>query len=179
MTRHLQGGLTLVELLIGLTAVAVILVLAVPGFSTLLQDHYLKSTAGDLAVSMNLASSEAARRHSTVRVCPSSDGVSCRQDGDWNSGWLVFSDGNANGTPENIEIIQAFESPNQKVRVEAQGATGDVVSFTVAGLSGNDGFTKSVFRVCHVESASVSRTVTVNQDGWVDVTEGDKSCKSG
>jgi len=178
-TRRLQGGFTIVELLIGLTAIAVIFILAAPGFSNLLQQHYLKSTAGDLASTMNLASSEANRRHSTVRVCPSADGVSCRQDGDWNRGWLVFSDGNANGMPENIEIIQAFGSPNKKVRVQTQGAIGDVASFTIAGLSGNDNFTTGAFRVCHVESNSVSRTVTVDQDGWVDVTEGGEPCENG
>jgi type IV fimbrial biogenesis protein FimT len=178
MTRQLQSGLTLVELLIGLTAVAVIFVLASPGFSALLRNHHIESTAGELAITMNLASSEATRRYSTVRVCPSSDGVSCRQDGDWNRGWLVFSDGNANGVPEKIEIIKAFGSPNQKVRVRSQGAIVDVAIFTIAGLSGNDSFTEGAFRVCHVESTSVSRTVSVNQDGWVDVAESDKSCEN-
>ena len=177
--RLAQVGLTVVELLIVFSVIAVIFLLSAPGVSGLMQERSVKNASNDLFVSLNLAKSEATKRHGTVRICPSSDGVSCRQDGDWNRGWLVFSDGNANGMPENIEIIQAFGSPNKKVRVQTQGAIGDVASFTIAGLSGNDNFTTGAFRVCHVESNSVSRTVTVDQDGWVDVTEGGKSCENG
>ena len=177
--RLSQIGLTVVELLIAFSVLAVILLLTAPGISALVQDHYLKSAGSELYASLSLARNEAKRRHSTVRMCPSSDGKSCRGDGDWNKGWLVFSDGNANGVPDDIEMIQAFAAPSDKVRIYATGAVMDSASFTVAGLSGNEESDTGSFKVCLTGSDSGFRKVTVDQDGWAEIIKVDASCNAG
>ena len=177
--RLAQFGLTVVELLIAFSVLAVIFLLTAPGVSGLVQEHYLKRTSSDLYVSLNLAKSEAAKRHSTVRICPSSDGISCRQDGDWNKGWLVFADGNVNALPEDIEIIQVFGPPGERVRVHAKGALAGTVSFTIAGLSGNEESDTGEFKVCNASSDSGFRKITVNKEGWLTIIKADTSCDAG
>ena len=107
-------GLTVVEFLIGFTVIAVIALLTAPGVSGLLQGRQIGNAASELARGLSLAKIEAEKRHSTVRVCPSSDGLSCRQDGDWNRGWLVFSDGNGDGSPRNSSASGLMILPMRK-----------------------------------------------------------------
>jgi len=179
LARLPQLGLTVVEVLIGFSVFAVILLIAAPNVSSMLKDQYIKSAGSDLFASLSLAKHEAARRHSTVRICPSSDGQSCRGDGDWNKGWLVFSDGNANGIPDDFERIKAFPAPSHKVRIHANGALQDTASFTVAGLSPNKGSDTGSFKVCLADSGSSHREVSVDREGWAEVSKINASCHDG
>jgi type IV fimbrial biogenesis protein FimT len=174
-----QVGLTAIEVLIAFSVFAVVLLIAAPNVSSLVQNQYVKNTGSDLYTGLSLAKLEAEQRHGTVRMCPSSDGKSCRVDGDWNKGWLVFTDGNANGVPDDIELIQAFSAPSQKVRIVASGALTDTASFTVAGLSRNNESDTGSFKICHADSGSSHRKVTVDQDGWAEVTRIDSPCSDG
>jgi len=171
--RRSGNGMTVVEFLIGFTVIAVILLFTAPGVSFLLQNRYLENTAVDLASSLALAKSEAERRHSTVRLCPSSNGTSCRQDGDWNKGWLVFSDGNADGTPQEIERIRSYGPAGEKIRIRASGVLADAPAFTVAGITSNNQLNRGEFTVCLVDSGSSSRKVIVEQDGWARLVKDD------
>jgi len=178
-SRLPQAGMTVIEVFIVFSVVAVIFLLAIPRVSSLVQDQYIKNAGSNLFEGLSLAKHEAAKRHSTVRMCPSSDGLSCRGDGDWNKGWLVFTDGNANGVPEDIERIKAFAAPSHKVRIHASGALEDTANFTVAGLSRNLGYDTGSFKVCHADFGTSHRKVTVDQDGWAEITKIDSSCDDG
>ncbi len=174
-----QLGLTVVEVLIIFSAIAVVLLLTAPGVSALIQDRNVRNTAGDLYSSLILARDEAAKRHSTARMCPSSDGRTCRADGNWNRGWLVYSDGNANAKPEEMEIIQVFEPRGAKVRVSATGSVASAAAFTIEGLLENQKSGNGAFRICRAGSDSGSRKIIVDQNGWVDLVKLDASCDAG
>jgi type IV fimbrial biogenesis protein FimT len=160
-------GMTVVELLIVVAALAVVILIAVPGSSILIENYRLKSASTALVEGLNLARGEALRRGSTVRVCPSSNGRFCRSDGDWTQGWLVYTDGNGDGTVQEIEMIQAFEGPNENVRVVARGAAESGVSFTVAGMSPDNGSNEAEIVLCHAGSDVDSRTIMIDGEGWV------------
>lgn len=177
--RLSQLGLTVVEVLIIFSAIAVVLLLTAPAISALIQDRNVRDTAGDLYSSLILARDEAAKRHSTARMCPSSDGRSCRADGNWNRGWLVFSDGNANAKPEEMEIIQVFEPRGTKVRVSATGSVASAAAFTIEGLLENQESGNGAFRICREGSDSSSRKIIVNRNGWIDLVKLDASCGTG
>jgi len=177
--RLAQVGLTVVELLIVFSVIAVIFLLSAPGVSGLMQERSVKSASNNLFVSLNLAKSEATKRHGTVRICPSSDGVSCRQDGDWNRGWLMFSDGNDNALPEGNEIIQIFEPPGEKIRIYAKGALAGSAGFTIAGLLSNKESDTGEFKICHIESDSGFMKITADQEGYMEIVKADASCDAG
>jgi len=168
--NHLQGGLTVVELLIILAAIAIVVMISVPGSTMVLEHFRLKAASSNLVDSLNLAKEEALMRNSSVKICPSSNGRFCRTDGNWNHGWLVYSDGNGDGTVQEIELVQAFGAPSQKVRIVATGAVEDTASFTLAGLTPANDFQDGDFHVCHEGLDSRSKIVSVDAEGWVQVS---------
>ena len=164
---HKSLGLTVLEMLIILAAIAVVVLIAVPGSDILLEKYRLKTTYSSLLNGLELAKSEAQMRSSTVIMCPSSNGHSCRSDYDWNHGWLVFTDGNGNGTAQEIELIQAFDVPNQDIRIVAKGAVERAASFTMTGLIEQNGTQTGLFRICLQGSDAPPRVVSVDEEGWV------------
>lgn len=175
-------GMTLIEILIVLAAIAIVTLISVPGSTMVLEHYRLKSTSGDLLSGLNIAREEAIKRHSTVRVCPSSNGRFCRTDGDWGEGWLVFSDGNGDGTVQEIELIQAFGAPSEHIRIIADGAVENAASFTLAGLVNQNSYEAGEFHICHDGDQARARTIQVDADGWVQafpIEKGSSACKRG
>jgi len=173
-------GMTVVELLIIVAALAVVILIAVPGSSMLIENYRLKSASTAMVEGLNLARGEALRRGSTVRVCPSSNGRFCRSDGDWTQGWLVYTDGNGDGTVQEIEMIRAFEGPNENVRVVARGAAAKGISFTIAGMTPDNGSNDAEIVLCHAGSGADSRTIMIDAEGWVSLqTTPAAACSAG
>ena len=166
-------GLTVVELLIILAALAIVILVAVPGTSMVVERLRLKSASAELVSSLNLARTEAVRRGSTVRVCPSSNGRFCRKDGDWDHGWLVYTDGNADGVVQDIELIEAFQGPNEHILISASGAAVTAASFTVSGLVQANDTDHAEFLLCHEGSGARPRRVTIDSEGWVSLSSVD------
>jgi len=175
-----QWGMTAIELLIGLAVAAVVLLVAIPGTSLLIERHQLKSASTDLVNSLYLARSEAQIRASTVRVCPSDDGRSCRSDGDWTHGWLVFSDGNGDGVAQDIELLEAFESPGESIRITASGAAQNSAAFTATGLVREHDAASGRLVLCPVAHSAPSRVIAIDADGWVSMEPGNThACENG
>jgi type IV fimbrial biogenesis protein FimT len=176
--RH-QLGLTAVEVMIGLAVLAVVILVSVPGGSMLIEHYRLKSTSSDLVNGLYLARSEAINRASTVRVCPSADGRSCRTDGDWSLGWLVYSDGNGDEIVQDIELLQAFPAPDSHVHIVALGAAQNSAAFTPTGLVRDNDAAKGEFVLCHGENNG-SRAILIDTDGWVSLIPTDgQACRTG
>lgn len=159
-------GVSAVEFLIIFAVLGLIVLLTGPRISAMIQQRSLDKTLGDLASSLTLAQSEAEKRHSTVRLCPSSDGTTCDQNGDWDNGWLVYSDGNSDLTPQDIEHIRAYQGPGKNIHIQASGALADSPAFTIAGLTSAQQLQTGEFKVCRTDSdTGARRKVIVNLDG--------------
>ena len=165
--QPMHSGMTVVELLIILTAIAIVVLISVPGSTAVLERYRLKSTSSDLVDGLTIAKGEAVKRGSTVRVCPSSNGRFCRTDGNWNHGWLVYTDGNADGTVQEIELLQSFQAPNQKVTIVATGAVGTTASFNATGLVQDHQQQTGEFHICHRGEKGRTKAISIDRDGWV------------
>ena len=180
--QPMNSGMTVVELLIILTAIAIVVLISVPGSTMVLEHYRLKSTSADLVSSLGMAKVEAEKRNATVRVCPSSNGRFCRTDGNWNHGWLVYSAGNGDGTVQEIEFIQAFKAPNQNISILASGAVETIASFTRAGLNPDHDAQAGEFHICHRGSNARSKVISIDPEGWVvasPATTGSPVCSGG
>lgn len=91
--RHLSG-VSLVELMTTVSALAVTLTLGVPTFNNLQATVQRGQATTDLVSSFALARSEAGRRGVSVTVCASADRLTCdsSQTPNWRNGWIVFTD---------------------------------------------------------------------------------------
>lgn len=97
-------GFTLIELLVVVTITAILLGLAVPSFTRLIQSTTISSNVNTFLADMRFARSEAVRLGGSVVMCRSNtpeaatavcDSGSTRG---WESGWIIFQDLNNNGT---------------------------------------------------------------------------------
>lgn len=173
-------GLSVLELLIALAAIGIVVLVAVPGSTLLLEKYRLKSASDSMVSGLELARTESRARASMVIVCPSSNGHTCRYDGNWNYGWIVFSDGDGNGTVQDIELLRAFEAPSPKIRVTAKGALLQRAAFTATGLVGNSEAPSGQFLICIEGSKAPPTLIGVDEDGWVrKLPASDQSCATG
>jgi type IV fimbrial biogenesis protein FimT len=168
---HRAAGLTLMELMIALAVGAILLLLAVPDFVTVLQKNRIGSATDQLYVSLAEARGEALKRRRSVHVCPSDDSASCRNDGDWSDGWLIFEDADANGLPGANEIIKAVPgtSLDSGVGIGSEVAVDDFVEFGATGATIDSG-TAGSFWICHSDSSVPSREIRVSLSGRIEDT---------
>jgi len=95
-------------------------------------------------------------------------------------GLLVYSDGNSDGIPQDIELIQAYGSPGKNIRIMASGALSDSPAFTVAGITSSQLFRSGEFAVCSKDSAASARSkVVVDEDGEINLVRNDSVSCSG
>jgi len=96
------SGFTLIELMMVLTMGAVLAVVAVSSFKTLTSTSSIQGELNTFVGQMQYARAEALREGSTVSICASSNSTSssptCSGGTSWNSGYIVFSDANGNGS---------------------------------------------------------------------------------
>jgi len=117
--RSTAAGVTLIELMFGMSALAVMLALAVPSFRQMTANNHAAALESDLVSALNLARSESLNRGVPVSVCASSDGATCASANDWASGWIVFRDEAGTG------VYDPASDPSAKLQVWAAGS-GDV-----------------------------------------------------
>jgi type IV fimbrial biogenesis protein FimT len=107
-----QEGFSLIELMVIVSVLALALGLGIPAFNDMLSNSRMSTTVNDLVSSLHAARGEAITRRATVVLCPANAaGTDCRADGDLEAGWLVFVDGNDDGSPDVGEAILQRHGP--------------------------------------------------------------------
>jgi type IV fimbrial biogenesis protein FimT len=84
------SGFSLLELTLAISIAALLAGLAVPAFSTLVQDTRRTSAVNAFVIAVQLARSEAAKRAEETVLCKSGGTAACVSDGEWEGGWIVF-----------------------------------------------------------------------------------------
>ncbi len=102
-TKTHTHGFTLIELMVALAVLSTLMVVGVPAFQTFTQNNRQTSQQNGLVLSLLSGRSEAVKANVPVVVCTSKDGASCRdcdsnpgpadaECGNWEDGWIVFTD---------------------------------------------------------------------------------------
>ena len=145
-------GLTLIELMVAITILAILLGWAVPSFNNAALSSKLTGFANDLVSSTQIARSEAIKRNAPITLCASSNGTTCATSGGWEVGWILLR-----GTT----VLQHHQALPTEFRIVQNGTFGaltfppDVVGTTAA-----------TFKVCRaVPVGREERTVRVTTSG--------------
>lgn len=106
-----QRGFNLVETLVVMTLLATLAVLALPSFKGILERTRTATALNRLTSSLSSARSTALMRRQAVSVCPSQDHLTCRKDGIWEDGWIMFIDADKAGQPASAADILRVADP--------------------------------------------------------------------
>jgi type IV fimbrial biogenesis protein FimT len=90
MMRKFTRGFTLIELIVTIAILAIVMALAVPDFTSTIQNNTIASVNNNLVNSLNYARSEAMKRGVPVSVCATSDNSYSACGSQWQLGWMVF-----------------------------------------------------------------------------------------
>lgn len=115
------SGVTLIELLIVLGVFAILAMLSVSGFSTLLSKARMNSAVNGLVHSLHMARQISRTMGTTVAVCKSMDGQYCDDGADWHDGWLLFANLDDDTPPQidpDEDILEVHE-PVKNLRISA------------------------------------------------------------
>lgn len=144
-------GFTFVELLVVLVIAAVLAAVGIPSWRALSQKLQLTGVSDAFVASLQLARSEAIKRHDRVALCKSADGVFCAPGGGWDQGWIIFHDLNNNGRRDEPEqILRRQQALPAALRLSGNLSVAQYVSFVPTGATRlvGGGFQAGTLTVC-------------------------------
>lgn len=126
-TSHLRlraGGFTAVELMVVVGIIAVLVALAGPSFTLMIESWRVRDATESLRSTMLFARSEAIKRGGGVAIHKLPNAGNCtspNSNQDWDCGWVVCQDTNNNGACGASEpVLQRVETP-ARVQVTRTG----------------------------------------------------------
>lgn len=90
--------------------VAILMGIAVPSFQYVTNANRVSGEINGLLTDMQYARAEAIKEGADVVVCSSNGGTSCSGAATWQTGWIVFSDLNRDGSWQSGEPILRVQS---------------------------------------------------------------------
>lgn len=174
-------GVTLIELLVTLAVAVILMTIAVPSFQDAIVRNRLTTSTNDFVGTINYARAEAIKRGQSVTICKSSTGSACTTTGSqWENGWIVFVDADADGSLDSGEtIIRTWPAlpslytlrPNNNftnfLRYDGRGAANNIGSFAICHNS-----TESGAKVIVITRLRPRQGIDSNNDGIPETDSG-------
>ena len=136
--RCSQAGFTLVELMVTLSIAVILLTIGVPSMIDLIRDARLASQSDQFASTLNLARTEAIKRRSNIKVCPSTTP---------NSDTSVLCDAGATAWATGWTVIDSASVLQRNVATSGLTVTSTATSVEFSGTFGNAALARS-FTLC-------------------------------
>lgn len=159
-------GVTLIELMVTLAVMAVLLGIAAPSVTQFIVSNRLTSQANGLLADLSRARSEAGARHTPVTVCAAADSTTCAAASttNWESGWLVFVDADADGVIASAADIIRYVAPLEGQTTVISSSFANVGYLTFRPFGGFSPQTSGTFAFC-VSGNSDGREISVSAIG--------------
>lgn len=166
------AGFSLIELMTAIAVAAILMAIAVPSFTALINGSRLTTQANELVASLQYARSEAIRLNRKVTLCPSSDGSSCSDAGGW-ARWIVRMDAAA-ADDDSLRDVQSSGKTTISADVEK-------ISFSSDGLArSSDGLlAAATITICMdtTRPAENQRVVSLASGARVSVAQASGDCQ--
>ncbi len=164
-----QSGLTLLELVVTLAVLAIMLTIAIPGFTAIIHASRLSTATNDMVAALHLARSEAIKRNGRAVLCKSADGLACSASGGWDQGWMVFHDANNNAALDAGETSIRTQSalPNG-LRLTGNSPVSHYISYAPTGATkqSSGALQMGTLTLCQESTSSVEgRQIIISRTG--------------
>ena len=128
-------GFTLVELIMALGVLGLTMAFAVPSFVTVISNNRISSSANDFVGSLQLAKAESAARIEPTTICKKNiAGTGCLTSGDWQQGWIVFSDNNGNAAVDAGDtVVLNHEALDSQITFNGTAGVTNSITFNPSG----------------------------------------------
>jgi type IV fimbrial biogenesis protein FimT len=173
-TIILKRGFTLIELLITILVLVIVMTIAIPSFTSIIQNNLTISASNDMIISLNYARSEAIKRAANVSLCPAADQNFSSCGNDWNQGWIIFlnpsvasnySSGNA---AQLLLRTQSFSGGNPNITTTPSTS---LVNYNSAGFAGTN-TSNLTFNIAATGcSGPYARSLNISMTGRVAITK--------
>ncbi len=153
-----SGGISLTEVLVSLAAAAILAAYALPGLQVTMANSEQTAVINRFVASVLLARSIAITKGTHAVICPSIDGLTCREDNRWHEGWIVLESDSSHLPPStgNANVIRT-----ERLRGRAAlSVNRNLFQFRPRGRRATNG----TFIVCH-SRASRPKAVIVSYNG--------------
>jgi type IV fimbrial biogenesis protein FimT len=176
-----MSGVTLIELMITVSLVAILLTIGVPSYKYVTNANRLAAEVNGLLGDMQFARAEAIKEGRTVVICSSTDGATCATANptSWKNGWIVFSDANSNGSADTGETVwrrqnafnstDTFDADNNVNAVtfnrEGFAPGANAVTITLKDSSGDSKWTRCL-KINTVGMLMTTRYSTLTSPSW-------------
>ncbi|MDD5391726.1 MAG: GspH/FimT family pseudopilin [Thiothrix sp.] len=150
-----QQGMTLIELMVTLSVVAIVASVAAPSLSSMMENNRLTALNNQLVSAINYTRGEAVKRNYNAAMCVrNSGGSGCASSGGFDSGWIVFVDCDAdgavdtgntcdtdgNGTADTPDTILQDTVPSAtNVTITSNSSTPRLINYQPSGKVSNGG----------------------------------------
>ncbi len=134
-----QTGFTVLELMITISIAGILLVTAAPSFQSFTQRQQMKAAVTSLQNDLMMARSEAVRLNMRVVTCPGDPAQGCTGSNEWNTGWIVFADDNADRQRQPGERVVRRGEEVENLRVLSSSGRTDVRFFPDGSAPGSNG----------------------------------------
>ena len=145
-SHHKPYGFTLFELLIAIAILVIMATLAIPGMSAQIQTSRANAALFEMFSTLSLARSEAIKRGYRVGLCPSDDGITCKNTFNWQGGWLLFKDPDRNGLPDAANARIVYHNVNINIRIVTTSGRRKVMYQPDGTVTGNSNMTMTFCR---------------------------------
>lgn len=159
------NGFSMIELMITIAVAAILLVVATPGFTAIINSNRLTGSANEMVATLQTARMEAVRRNRSVTVCSSADGEDCEGEGAW---IVLDADGNLLRVSTFDERIQSTAGVEEFVF----GADGLARATSASGLLS----TAIDFCIDTGSPAENARTVSVRSGSRISTVRAQQAC---
>lgn len=172
--RFVSSGFTLIEIMVTIAIVAILSMMAAPSLTESIENGKVKTLSTELTAALYLTQSEAVKRGIQVSIRPQQT-----SSNEWQTGWDIFSDLNANGTKDaSDELIQTHTITTEGLTlISANSVFATWLGFLPSGAAVGANGISGGFRICRADgNISKARTFIVQATGNVITEVGASSC---